>query len=178
VRAPENKHQPLVGVCGDVEQSTRRSGERTPRRLDRHSRRAQGAKWCRLSEQCRLGIRRVGLQNDHFRCSARRIADERRRTDSERRRGGSGRRSDSGEPGAVAFASATAAAALLLWGEHVVLGLEQPLQAVREKRSAPSTPPRVADESVRAEVSGSPGSHCPSARTRPPPLSTPPHCVL
>ena len=103
-RAPENQHLPLVGVGGDVDRSTRRTGERTPRRLDRHSRRAHCAKWCRLPEHCRMDIRRIGLQKDHFWCSARRIADDRRRADSERRRGGSGQRSDFGEPGAAVAA--------------------------------------------------------------------------
>jgi hypothetical protein len=79
VRAPDNQHQPLSGACDDAEQSIRRSGERTPRRLDRHPRRAQCARWCRLPDQCRPGTRRVGLQYDHFWCHPWRTADERRR---------------------------------------------------------------------------------------------------
>ena len=59
----------------------------------------------------------------------------------------------------------------------MVLGLEQPHEAVRERRSALPTPPRVSGECMHAVVSRDPGSHSPSARSRPPPLS-PPHCVL
>ena len=48
-RAPQNQHQALAGVCGDDERSSRRDGERTARRPDRHTRRAHRAEWCRLS---------------------------------------------------------------------------------------------------------------------------------
>ena len=40
-------------------------------------------------------------------------------------------------------------------GESKVLELAQPSQAVKEKRSAPSTPPRVHGEHAHAEDSGS-----------------------
>ena len=63
-------------------------------------------------EECRLGsIRRVGVQTDYFRCSARRDANERRRGGSERRRRGTGQSGDYGAPDAAAAAPAAAAAA-------------------------------------------------------------------
>ena len=73
VRAPENQHSLPVSVC-DAEDITRRcSRGRTMRRLERHSRGAQLASRCRLPKECRLGsIRRIGVQSDHSRCTARR----------------------------------------------------------------------------------------------------------
>lgn len=73
VRAPETQQSHHVSVC-DAEDLLRRcSGRRTTRRLDRHSRVTQLARWCRPPKECRLGsIKRVGLQSDHWRCTARR----------------------------------------------------------------------------------------------------------
>ena len=111
VRAPENQQSHPVSVCDAEDLRRRCSGRRTTRRLDRHSRVAQLARRCRSPKECRLGsIKRVGLQFDHLRCSARRAVDERRRGGSERRRGGPGQRSDYGGSGAAADASAAAAA--------------------------------------------------------------------
>jgi hypothetical protein len=66
VRAPENQHQSLAGDCGAQERSRRRSGERTMRRPDRHSRGAQLARWCRSSDECRLGTPKVRAAEASF----------------------------------------------------------------------------------------------------------------
>ena len=90
---------------------------RTTRRPERRSRGAHRDEWCRmLKKKCR---QRSGLQSQHFRCSARRDVDERRRGDSERRREGYGQRSDFGEPGAAVAALAAAAAALWALGRAI-----------------------------------------------------------
>jgi hypothetical protein len=68
----------FAGDCDAQERSRRRSGERTMRRLDRLSRGAQLARWCRSPGECRLWVRRVGLQSDHL--LAKRQADRRRKT--------------------------------------------------------------------------------------------------
>ena len=58
-RAPENQHQTPSGVCGDGERSPRRSGERKARRLERQTRRALSAEWCRSPETVQVGQQKV-----------------------------------------------------------------------------------------------------------------------
>ena len=58
-RGPDQQHQIPPGVCGAVEQSQRRSGERKPRRLERRSRGAHRAKRCELPEEVQVGQQKV-----------------------------------------------------------------------------------------------------------------------
>ena len=98
-RAPENQHQLAVGDCGAEEHlnaSVRCAHDEEARSP---LARSQLARWCRFPEECRLAAaRRVGMQHDHFRRSARRAVDEIRRNGAVRRRRGSGHRSDTGDP--------------------------------------------------------------------------------
>ena len=100
-RAPEKQHQLQTGVCDDEERSSRRSGARTMRRPERHSRGAQLASWCRSPDMSAVwAAERSGSRTISFCFVARRTADGSCRPESERRRGGTSRRSDFGEPGA------------------------------------------------------------------------------